>query len=358
MKLLIIGDVHWSTYSSILRSRGKKYSTRLENLIQSVNWAEETAKKQSCDMIVYLGDFFDKSDLTAEEITALKEIKWSSLPHYFIVGNHESNISSLVFSSTNTLNKSNFKIIDAPYCETSYGCEMLFLPYIVEDGRKPIAEYWRQADKGITGLTLTTQEVKYPIIFSHNDIKGIYYGNFESKQGFELKDIETNIGSEGLYINGHIHNGQYVDKNKRIINLGNLTGQNFSEDAFKYEHHVMILDTLEMKTTLIENPYALNFYKLDITDEKGLKQLETLKANSVITVRYNQSYNDKVRAILENNKTIIDSRCLIVHNVDDVVSEDKVELNNVNHLKQFEEFVLNTLGKTDVVISELSEVIK
>ena len=33
MKILFYADPHWSTTSSIVQSRGKKYSTRLENLI-------------------------------------------------------------------------------------------------------------------------------------------------------------------------------------------------------------------------------------------------------------------------------------------------------------------------------------
>ena len=37
MRILIYTDVHFSQYSSIIRSRGKKYSTRLENLINSIN---------------------------------------------------------------------------------------------------------------------------------------------------------------------------------------------------------------------------------------------------------------------------------------------------------------------------------
>ena len=40
MKIGVIGDVHWSSYSSIVRSTGDVYSTRLENLIQSINWSE------------------------------------------------------------------------------------------------------------------------------------------------------------------------------------------------------------------------------------------------------------------------------------------------------------------------------
>ena len=87
MKYLVCGDVHWCQYSSILRTRGNKYSTRLENLIASVNWVEDLAKKQECEGIIYLGDFFDRPDLGAEELTALQEVKWANLKHIFIPGN-------------------------------------------------------------------------------------------------------------------------------------------------------------------------------------------------------------------------------------------------------------------------------
>ena len=43
MKICCFGDTHWSEYSSILRSMGEKYSTRLENLIKSVNWVFDIA---------------------------------------------------------------------------------------------------------------------------------------------------------------------------------------------------------------------------------------------------------------------------------------------------------------------------
>ena len=97
MKIGIVGDIHWSKYSSILRSRGKKYSKRLENCIESINWAEDTTR--DCDMVVYLGDFFDNESLKSEEITALSEIKWNKLPHKFLVGNHELGLNDLSFSS-------------------------------------------------------------------------------------------------------------------------------------------------------------------------------------------------------------------------------------------------------------------
>lgn len=75
MKILLYTDVHVSEFSSIIRSMGEKYSTRLENLIASINWAEKIATENNCDEIICLGDFFDKPELNSSELTAMKEIK-------------------------------------------------------------------------------------------------------------------------------------------------------------------------------------------------------------------------------------------------------------------------------------------
>lgn len=37
MKICIFSDVHWSTASSLVRSRGTKYSKRLEQLLVGIN---------------------------------------------------------------------------------------------------------------------------------------------------------------------------------------------------------------------------------------------------------------------------------------------------------------------------------
>ena len=91
MKLLIVGDIHLSKYSSIVRSRGKNFSTRLEHIIKSISWAEQVAKEHDCVEEIFLGDTFDRPDLDREEITSLSEIEWnkSSRLKHFIVGNHE-----------------------------------------------------------------------------------------------------------------------------------------------------------------------------------------------------------------------------------------------------------------------------
>lgn len=76
MKIGVVGDIHFSQYSSIVRSRGDKFSTRLENCIQSINWAESIMDKLGCNIKVYLGDLFDRSDLNSEEISALRSVSW------------------------------------------------------------------------------------------------------------------------------------------------------------------------------------------------------------------------------------------------------------------------------------------
>ena len=105
MKIGIIGYIHFSEYSYILRTAGRKYSTRLENCIESINWAEEVTS--DCYMTIYLGDFFDKSSLNASELTALSEIEWNKTQHYFLVGNHELGINDLTISSAHVLNIDN-----------------------------------------------------------------------------------------------------------------------------------------------------------------------------------------------------------------------------------------------------------
>ena len=72
MKILLYTDVHFNTYSSILRKRGDKFSKRLETLISSLNWIERIGEEQNVDLEICLGDFFDSPNLTAEKLKVPK----------------------------------------------------------------------------------------------------------------------------------------------------------------------------------------------------------------------------------------------------------------------------------------------
>jgi hypothetical protein len=346
MKICIVGDVHFSQYSSILRQRGKTFSIRLENLISSINWAEDMPKKLA-DKVIYLGDFFDRPDLNSEEITALNNIKWNNLPHSLIVGNHESDIASLIYNSTRVFSQyNNFDIIYNNKLEKCDTKQLLFLPYALEENRIPLSKLTQGID------------AKNIIAFSHNDIKGIQYGGYLSKEGYDLKDIESSCG---LFINGHLHNGSFLNDKQTILNLGNLTGQNFSEDASKYDHRIAILDTDTMKISFYVNPFAFNFYKLDIDKENDLSNLIKLgetsinHVNMVLSIKCEENLVDKVKSYILSNKNIIDYR-LVIYRADSSVVLSGAKFNSVDHLKQFSTFVLNNIGTNEIVEEELTKI--
>lgn len=347
MKILIYTDNHFSTSSSIIRKDGESTSLRLENQIDSLNWVERLGEEKDCDMVVHLGDFFDKPELTAKELTALKDIRWNSLRHVFLVGNHEMASSDLKFNSLNALSKIG-TIITEPYYESGFGFRFIYLPYILETDRRPLKDYIREA----IGDSWETQEVKKTIILSHNDISGIRYGQWESKAGFNVEEIYENCD---LFINGHLHNQTQI--NEKILNLGNLTGQNFSEDAFKYSHCAAILDTETLKVELINNPYAFNFYKIEILNESDFSIFDKLVSPAIVTVSVPMHLVGKVKELLTTFDSIIESRVVSIPDkttIQQSVENADVKVINVDHIKQFKDYVISNLDVSDLLIEELN----
>lgn len=350
MRCAIFGDVHWSQNSSIIRSRGSEYSARLENLIRSMNWMEHCAFDHGCQAIICMGDFFDSSVLNSEECSALQKIEWAPISHVFITGNHETNVSSLEYGTSDifklcpnavVFNKPEHFFIDGT------DAEFCFLPYILERDRKPLNEYFDPP---------TTKR----IIFSHNDIKDIQYGPFLSTEGFTVEEIESYCD---LMFNGHIHHCAYVSP--KIIHTGNLSGQNFTEDAYKYSHCIQILDTDTLKVDFFENPFAFNFYKIDATDvhneqELAYKLTNNIKYNAVVTVKVKQEFKNLAQTIIDNNRhTIVEHRIIVEQDLSKISSDESAPMiQGVDHLKQFESYVLSTIGTSDEVKEELLNIMR
>lgn len=349
MKILLYTDVHFSTYSSIIRSRTKRFSKRLEGVIESVGWAENLALIKGCDKVICLGDFFDKPELNAEEITALQEIDWSyELEHYFIVGNHESNINGLLFNSIKAVEAPNFNIVSDVKWLFEGDTVILFLPYIIEEDRQPLKYY---IDTMLKKVDMNGRKL---IIMSHNDIKGIRYGAYESTSGFTVEEIEKECN---LFLNGHLHNGTQFCKNG--INLGNLTGQNFSEDASKHNHCAFILDTDTLNIDYFENPHAFNFYKFQVDKVEDTSKLMNLKNNAVVTVKCEESLVYMVNEKLKELPNVVEHKVISYRKLieDGEVSTNTVELNSVDHLNLFSTFIIEKLGKDKIVLDELNQVI-
>ena len=335
MKVLIYSDIHISQDSSIVKGFGKNYSTRLEYIIKSINWAENLAINHKCDLIFNLGDTFNKPIVNAMEATAVQDINWADIPHYILVGNHDSDVVSLEYSSVSILKKLGFHIIKEVTHLYDNEDVFTFIPYILEDNRKPLTEY-------LVG--------KNDIVLSHNDIAGFRFGNFVSKEGFKVDDIEKCCK---LFLNGHLHNSSFLSD--KILNVGNLCGQNFTEDSLKYSHGCWILDTKTNSLEFYENPYSLNFYKLEYPSDK--KVFSNLKNNSVLMVKCERSYQEELKNILTNYSDKIVTTRVLLYDKDIIENIDtQVKLDKVDHLKQFTDFIHEQLGNTELINEELMEV--
>lgn len=336
MKILIYSDVHISQDSSIVKSFGTKYSTRLEHIIKSLDWAEDLAVKENCELVFNLGDTFDKPIIQPMEATAVQDIKWNTLPHYILVGNHDSNVESLEYSSVAILKKLGFNIISEPTHLKFDGINFTFLPYITNDNRKPLKDY-----------LISDQD----IVLSHNDIAGFNFGRFVSKDGFDINDIERYCK---LFLNGHLHNSSFLSK--KILNIGNLCGQNFTEDSFKYKHGCWILNTDDTSLTFYENPYALNFYNIEYKTDKDLLNI---KDNCVLQIKCERQEQSKLKETLNNLKDkIVASRILLYDKQVNDSNNSVVKLEKIDYLKQFIDFIHEELGNTDLINEELTEVCK
>lgn len=341
MKILLFTDNHFCASSSIINKQGNVYTLRLENQIKSLNWVNELGVQEGCDKIICLGDFFDKPVLSDQELTALNEIDWK-LPADFIVGNHESTTANLFYSSTVALRNNDRRVIFEPTSEVVGNCELCYLPYIVESDRKTLADYFGE------------KKAAKRIILSHNDIKGIQMGPVISRSGFDIDDIESSCD---LFLNGHLHNGTALTK--KVINLGNLTGQNFGEDATRYPHKVMILDTETYQVKVFENPFAFNFYQIEIDSVADIEtKLANLKPNPVISFKCKESVMTELKAALASRQDIVMSRTIVVKEPNVVSTEADIADLTVDHLAKFIEFCRGTIAASPVLEAELAEVCK
>lgn len=339
MKIAICGDVHWSTYSSIIRKRGNKYSQRLEGLIRSLNWFEKLSKDNGCEMEIFLGDTFDKPDLSAEELTALQDINWNSSKKNFIVGNHESNINTLEYSSTKFFESIDANVVsEYNKIEINKYIDFHLIPYIKAEGLLSLSNY-------------NFDKTKKNVVFAHQDLAGIKYGRFTSEAGFDVDDILENCT---LFFDGHLHNEQII--NNKIFLVGILSGQNFNEDAFKYEHLVYIL-TIEDDVISVEsyiNPEAFNFYKININTKNDIKLLNKLKNNAVVSIICEESLIQEVNNNLKKNKKITDSRLTVFYNYSCTSEGDIQTILVDDYTKQFINLAKEKLTNTPILDNELA----
>lgn len=355
-KILLYSDNHFCSYSSIVRGRGLKYSIRLENQIDTMHWLMRTAYENGCTGVFCLGDFFDRSDLNAEEIKALSEIDFGTLSHYFIVGNHEISRSDCAYSTAHAfLQNSNCTVYDRPGI-IGFGDTLVYiLPYML-DKKENVNEYFPD---------LPTLRGRNKVLLTHNDIKGIQMGKFVSKEGLDLDILSKSFS---LVVNGHLHNSSWLTSN--VFNIGNITGQNFSEDGFVYEHHAMIVDLDTFKCEIFRNPYALNFYKIDWskgavidtvnrTSEKMSNYVATIKVapEDAEYIRYRFDPSLPKHQYIPRNCNAVACKVIVEYPIEEREETQSIETLHFDHIQEFQKFILEQLPNNTIVSSELQEVL-
>lgn len=303
------------------------------------------SKEKNCDLEVCLGDFCDRSDLTDEEISALREIKWNDIKKYFVVGNHESAQHELTFTTMQAIDNGNISIINRPTGVVIDDNTYYFIPYFIDSDRPSFKEM-------IDDMKIESRGKK--IVFSHNDIAGINYAGFISKSGFNKEEIESSCD---LFLNGHLHNGQKISD--KIYNLGSFSAHNFTNDSFNYRYGAWILDTDDMSLEFIENPFSLNFYKLSIIEESDLKQLSKIKNNSVLSIRYSNHLANELESELSKikEKLIVTPRMMAIRETASA-AEIKIQDLRSNHLERLVTFCRQALTNSDILEAELAELCK
>ena len=111
--------------------------------------------------------------------------------------------------------------------------------------------------------------------------------------------------------------------------------------------------------TFYENPYSLNFYKIEINEMRDISKLDDLKDNAVLSIKCREDLADEVRKHLAE-LNIIESKLMLYSNV---VAEDTTTLRDISvsdHLIKFRDFILSRddISNIDVFKEELLEVCK
>ena len=107
-----------------------------------------------------------------------------------------------------------------------------------------------------------------------------------------------------------------------------------------------------------ENPWALNFYKIDTTTPNKIPNFRTIKQNAVITLKCNDSDAEYYKKQLNEMSNVLEARVIIQPTMQILNEEMTYETLTVDHLESFKTYILNNFENTKELMEELNEVLK
>ena len=117
------------------------------------------------------------------------------------------------------------------------------------------------------------------------------------------------------------------------------------------------MDTETLSLTYVENPYAFNFYKIQIETELDITQLYKLKQNAVVSIKCDSTLVDKTKQVISELSNIIESRIIITRKYGEAIEMPDIDL-SVDHLARFIECCRSTIEASALLEEELAEVCK
>ena len=134
-----------------------------------------------------------------------------------------------------------------------------------------------------------------------------------------------------------------------MYNVGNLTGQNFSENANIYSHGAYVLDTSDYSIEFFENPFAFNFYKIRFPNKQT-----TWKNNAVVSCTTTEQHKNAAKEYL-NKISSVHRIILEETNVDSSCKNYEVEdLYVIDHIAKFKVFAREHISPSDALEKELA----
>ena len=317
MKIGIYADAHFSLNSSIILGQTNSLEGRLNHLIDSFEWMYDLFRDNGVEIIIDLGDLTDSYIIRAEEITAVSKALShnTTIPEYHILGNHERLDYKGTISSVSFVDSIDNQTVITELTHMTLGDKSVtLLPY--SNGYD---------DEYIDSL----EDTNY--LFTHLDILGSDTGDWSLTDGIKPNVLANKFG---LVINGHIHNGSWVIPNK-VLNLGSISGQNFSSRQISWNPSVMILDTDTNKYEFYENPHALIFINKSANSIDKVVQLvnNITEGTYAVQLRVPVSLVEETRKVIQTNDHIVASRIMTKS---DKAELEKLGFDEIEHVNSIE----------------------
>lgn len=320
--ICLSSDWHLKFVSQFDLMTDKGIPSRLNEIINSVNWVVEEGKKHKADTFVGCGDIFDmpeklptREGLVISEM--FKNIKNNYSNSFFIAGNHDQissdrTILDLFSPLVKVFNQSSFVDLD--------GSRLFFLPYIreVEDFYTAMKKFEQYDCPG----------KKY--LFAHFWDKAIMSVDPEA-----VDRKKMNLDFFDRIFTGHFHVPS-DDVKEKIIYVGTLLNKKFNESGKK---GCWILNTKKNTLKFIENPNSPTF--ITTKDTNLLSSAESLQVNAYYKVECSPENILDVTKLLTVVKGFEIVSKTDINNQSDAISLSSAEKKNSSSLK---DYILDNCG--------------